>query len=306
MNNATVASIVDAYIASRQLLSDTGMLTRGSQYQTQLYVNDFAAFVGRDKPASAVKTADIASWILASPRYRSSHTKSSACGHVVCCWHWAAEHDLIPAACQLHRPKRLYPSPRPREPMTNEEFRRLWVAVRRCDGHGFRSYPTRDSFRLAILLLRYSGCRTCEMREARWENLDWSRSVIELDQHKTVKVTGQTRLIPIRRHLLRLLRTIYEQRRPRSDGHIFTNSRHVPWTKSSFTVAFRRFARLAGIREEVSAYSIRHNVCVRLIERGRSDREIASVLGHAGVRLISWYGRGVRSNAEFLVGVLER
>ena len=129
---------------------------------------------------------------------------------------------------------------------------------------------------------------------------------MRLAAHKTQRVTGEARLIPLRRHIVRLLRVVYARRPTRGeDGFVFLNSRNVPWTKSSFTVAFRRYARMAGIRPGVTAYSVRHGLCINLIERGRSDRQIADALGQRTTRLVSWYGRQSRGNADYLRRILE-
>jgi site-specific recombinase XerD len=67
-----------------------------------------------------------------------------------------------------------------------------------------------------------------------------------------------------------------------------------------FCKDFRAYARRVGIREEVSAYSLRHGFCCQALERGVGARQIADVLGQATTRQIDWYGRGTRKQVDYL------
>ena len=45
------------------------------------------------------------------------------------------------------------------------------------------------------------------------------------------------------------------------DAYVFLNSRGRPWTKDTFAKIYRRFANMAGVRQEVTAYSTRPLGC---------------------------------------------
>ena len=48
----------------------------------------------------------------------------------------------------------------------------------------------------------------------------------------------------------------------------------------------------------------RHGFCVRAIEAGVGNRQVADAMGHANTRLTDWYGRASTGNAEYLRNVL--
>jgi integrase len=174
-----------------------------------------------------------------------------------------------------------------------------------------RARPSAGPFRRALWFLWESGCRTCEMREMEWESVDWVDGVIRLTKHKTAH-TGNVREIPLTDRALRLLRLMYKFRRPaaaskhpRTKRHpaknvIFLNSRGGAWTKRSFAKKFREFAGLAGIRDNITAYCLRHGFTVEALERGIGNKQIADMLGQASTRYVDWYGRGSREKSAYL------
>jgi integrase/recombinase XerD len=138
------------------------------------------------------------------------------------------------------------------------------------------------------------------MRSLQWRHVDWNASCCRLVVHKTAKITGESRLIGLDPAVLRFLRNLHRQASPPDDAHIFTNARGRPWTRGSFARVFRAYARRAGVREEISGYSIRHMFVTTAIERGIGHRQIADAVGHRGTRLIEWYGRQTRQNGSYL------
>jgi integrase/recombinase XerD len=137
----------------------------------------------------------------------------------------------------------------------------------------------------------------------RWRDVDWDAGVVRLSQHKTAR-TGFDRIIGMDAATVRFLRNIYRQRStpkpPPDDQHVFLNGRDTPLTRGSFARVLRAFARKAGVREEVSAYSIRHLFTVTAIENGIGERQVADQLGHTSTRFVAWYGRQTRANGSYL------
>ncbi len=86
----------------------------------------------------------------------------------------------------------------------------------------------------------------------------------------------------------------------------FPNGQGRPWNRWTFSKLFRRHAKLAGVRAEVSAYSLRHGWCVEALEAGVGERQIADAMGHVSTKFIGWYGRGVRSKIDYLRESMER
>jgi hypothetical protein len=163
----------------------------------------------------------------------------------------------------------------------------------------------RKQFRLAIFFLWESGARTCEMREAKWENVEWDKRVIRLQVHKTARATGADRVIPLNRKVFRLLTWMHRRRLP-GQTHIFINSRGTPYTQDQFSELFRAYARIAGLPPGITAYSIRHSFVSRGLEAGVGERQIADLVGHTKTEMVSWYGRSVKEKTAYLQASLEK
>jgi len=116
--------------------------------------------------------------------------------------------------------------------------------------------------------------------------------------------TRQDAVGAVVRRVLPLLRWLFKRRRE-GQKTIFANTLGKPWTRGVFAKEFRRYADLAGVRKKVSAYCLRHGLTVRLIEAGRSDRQIADVLGQKTTRYIEWYGRTSKSKTAYLNDILD-
>lgn len=93
--------------------------------------------------------------------------------------------------------------------------------------------------------------------------------------------------------------------RTKGQGDVFTNSQGEPWDKDQFARRFAHYRKLAGVRPEVSAYSLRHGFCVRLVEAGATDIAIADLMGNT-VKYVRWYGRGAKNNVDYLRDTADR
>jgi integrase len=314
----TVAQIVQLYLDQIELRSQAGTLSAASRARARYYLGDFSGKFG-ELTVDQCRNGDLTRWLLERPRWKSPATKSDALTAVLNCFRWAAspEERYLPY-CPYSRPKGL-PKPRPRAAFDEAEYRRFMHASRNHPGE--RRRPSSMALRVAIYFLWRSGCRTCEVRNGLWPDVQWENGVIELPHHKTEVATGEDRLIGLDERLLRILRWLHRTRKPDSracaceeakrrpharEDHIFRNGRGGAWTKDSFARLFRTFANRAGIDPKKSAYSLRHGFCVQAITRGLADREIADQMGHASTRQIAWYGRQSRQRAEHLRNIVRR
>ena len=190
--------------------------------------------------------------------------------------------------------------------MKPAEYRKIMSLARQCDGKGRRARPSRHAFRRCLWFLWESGARTCEGREVGWQHVDLDVGVACLQKHKSKKATGEDRVIPLRRVVVRYLTWLWESRKRPASGVIFLNGRGRPWTKGTFSKMFRKYARLAGVREEVTAYCCRHGFTCRALEAGIGERQIADALGHSTTRYVSWYGKSLRGKVDYLRSVVEK
>lgn len=305
----TVEEVVAMYIAAREVERDIGSVGGRTIERLKHYLGTFAKDFRQlgDKQTPRVglvaecASGDLAAWIKLHPEWDSGFTRQDAVASVVACWRWADDEGLVPRAYK--RPKLLGKNLRPRPAITPEEYFAMRNHSRKALTRKGKLRRTRWAFRAALTFLWKTGCRPCEMREAEFDQIDWEKGIITLEENKTAAATGLDRLIPVRR-VLRLLRWLHKHRR-KGQKKIFANTLGRPWTRGVFAKEFRRYADLAGVRKKLSAYCLRHGVTVRLIEDGKSDRQIADVLGQVTTRYVQWYGRTSRTKCDHLNDILD-
>lgn len=290
----TVREVVSFYRDEKRLQFRSGAYSAARLEKTEFYLYSFCEQFG-SLEVSACRNTNLTKWLLGHEEWASPHTKNDAVGAVVGCFRWAVEDrhiDRIP----FTRPKKLWPTPQPRHAIEPEEFTVMLEFARRCNGRGRRAAPSRTAFRLALWFLWETGCRTCEMREIEWPMIDWDCGVARLAKHKTDQ-SGLERVIPLSDRALRLLGWV---KRRSGKLLIFPNGRGRQWTRGTFAKMFRRYADLAGVRKDVSAYCLRHGFTVMGLDNGVGNRQIADVLGHASTRYVDYYGKGTKQKAAYL------
>jgi len=295
----TVRQVIAAYLDQKALDHLAGAFSLKALESARHYLGRFAKDFG-DLPVSQCHKNDLTHWLLKHPEWESTFTRHDAVGRVVTCFYWAE--DELGIVSRYRRPKFVGAPLRPRPAIEPAEYRAMQRYARRARNTR-RMLRTRNVFRAALSFLWRTGARPCEMRTAQWTELDWRREII-VTKNKTEKATGKDRMIPVG-SVMHLLRWLYRRKKP-GQTHIFTNTLGKPWTADRFAKEFRRYANLAGVRQKVSAYCLRHGMCVRLLEKGEGERQIADVLGHESTRYVSWYGRTTRTMADYLNDVIRR
>ena len=297
----SVQQLVDAYLAGKGDEVRLGAFSSKRLDNLQRYLSSYCTRFGT-VAASDCARSDLLGWITDHPEWEATATRRDAVGAVVSCFRWAMEEFDLEIAYK--RPKFLGPPVRPRPALVLSEFRAMRATARTFRTNRGTLGRTRIPFRALLRFLWATGCRPKEARSAMWEDIDWEGGVLVVWEHKTDKKTGAPRVIPIRK-VVALLRFLQAHRRP-GQRTIFANSLGRPWTCDRLAKEFSRYAAIAGVREAVSAYCLRHGLCSRLIEAGCSDRAVADVLGHKDTRYVSWYARSTRTNGEHLNATLAR
>jgi integrase len=309
-DDPTISYVIRLFLESAAARVALGTLKARSLARISETLDDFAAAMG-GRIVRDCKNADLVSWIVAHPQWVSPHTKVTRMGQVVTAFRWADDEGHI-ERCPFKRKSKLWPRLEPRAAILPVEYERMMSLARNCKSvavagprykHARFYTASRRAFRSALYFLWETGARVGEMRCLEWKDVDLENGVAILHEHKTRQATGQARLIALPAGVLRLLRWRFRRQRPRPNQLVFPNGRGQLW-KSSFVKTFRRYARLAGVRDEVSAYSLRHGFVVRLLEAGTGQRQIADVIGHTSTRYIEWYGRTARQNIEYLQKIL--
>lgn len=178
--------------------------------------------------------------------------------------------------------------------------------IRKATGEGNRNRPWTAEERDAVLeaapiqlkaplaLMRYLGVRLGDVRAM--PNGAYRNGMISFRTGKgDVDVT-----VPCPAPLAEIL----DQRLPHQT-HLFCSSSGVPWTEGGFHASLRKLLsklKDAGrIQEGLTPHGLRHSVATDLRELGKTEREIADILGQRTTFAVPTYSRTAdmkRSNAR--------
>ena len=144
----------------------------------------------------------------------------------------------------------------------------------------------KDRIPLAILL--YTGVRRGEALGLRWENLDWKRGVIHIEQAVTFlnnqPVLGETksdagiRTVPFDERLMEILRP-YRQ----ISGFIVGDG-VTPMTERTFTRMWQRIGRTIDLHG-ATPHTFRHTYITLAASSGIDVKTLQSIAGHSDIKM---------------------
>lgn len=299
----SVLAVVESFLEAKRLLARNNLIAPAYFKRLDRHCRDFARHHG-NYPLSACRRSLLQNWILQHPEWQDGATRDDAAKSIVSCFKWAEGEGLI-ERCPFKAPRGVWAPAEPRRPIAPEQYRQLMRFARESNGRGRRARPGRVHFRLICWFLWETGARTGEARALKWSDVDLQKGAAFLQEHKTKKKVGGARVVPLSPRVVRVLGFLYTHRRE-DRPHVFLNSRGRAWTRANLGRRFRVYARLAGLPEDVSAYSLRHGFVVSALEAGCGDRAIADVIGQSSTRYVSWYGSGARHNLDYLKNTVRR
>lgn len=190
-------------------------------------------------------------------------------------------------------PSELIPSPRLGRPLPRVLGKSDAVALIEAPT-GETPHALRDAAMLELLYA--TGLRVSELVNLKISELDLDRGV--------VRVTGKgskTRLVPVGEHAIARLNRYMEVGRTgfldratkrglrRLPAEVFITSRGRRMTRQGFWKNLKRYARAAGVGEDVSPHKLRHSFASHLLEGGADLRAVQSMLGHADLATTQIY-----------------
>lgn len=167
-----------------------------------------------------------------------------------------------------------------------EDIKKLLTIINREDSTGKRDYAI-------ILLLTQLGLRISDIRNLKFENIDWAHKKIRLNMVKT----GHLLELPLPDEVGWAIIDYIKNGRPKTDStHVFVRAR-APYiafsSNNNFMKALRRYMKLAGIDivkdQHMGAHSLRSSVAKGMLEKGIPLPVISSVLGHENPASTSHY-----------------
>jgi integrase/recombinase XerD len=185
------------------------------------------------------------------------------------------------------------------KPLTEDEIDLLFGAIT-----GEDSFARRD--RALIEFLYATGARISEACGASLGDLDMDDSLVRL-----LGKGNKERIVPFGRSASNALadwldeggRAMLVPHRWRSRDHadaIFLGVHGTRLTRQAAFQIVRKYARLAGIKSDVSPHSLRHSCATHMLVHGADLRIVQEMLGHASVSTTQVY---TKVDDELLVSV---
>ncbi|OFW57138.1 MAG: hypothetical protein A2133_08870 [Actinobacteria bacterium RBG_16_64_13] len=136
-----------------------------------------------------------------------------------------------------------------------------------------------------------AGLRASEAVGLRLQDID-----LDVGFVRTVGKGDKERVVPVGRKAVEALRTYYQRGRPFLGGagtlkapELFLNNRGRRLSRQGLHLIVKRYARQAGLPEDVSAHTLRHSFATHLLEGGADLRAVQEMLGHADLSTTQIY-----------------
>jgi integrase len=130
-----------------------------------------------------------------------------------------------------------------------------------------------------------TGLRSGELLSLKWNQIDLVQGFIHLKNRSdfTLKNRRQ-RIVPVGDIVKNILTQI-----PRHSDFVFSDPSGRPYRVGSVSAKFKRFARKAGLTEEIHFHCLRHTNGSCLIDCGSPISHVQRILGHSSVRVTEIY-----------------
>lgn len=143
--------------------------------------------------------------------------------------------------------------------------------------------------RAMLELLYATGLRASELVSLGAGDVDF-----EVGYLKAFGKGSKERVVPLGEAALGSLRTYLEEARPvflkgRTSHDLFVTRLGSGMTRQCFWKIIKKYARLAGIKKNISPHVLRHSFATHLLEHGADLRSVQTMLGHADIATTQIY-----------------
>ena len=168
---------------------------------------------------------------------------------------------------------------------TNDEIKKIIDQIDRNSIHGKRAYA------MIILATRY-GLRSGDVVNLKFENIDWEKNIISIEQKKT-KCAIELPLLPeVGNAILDYLK---HGRRESNLPYVFLNIKGpvTSITNGAFYNTLKYYINLAGIenlsKRKHGPHALRHSLASEMMNNGEELTTISAVLGHRSTQITTVY-----------------
>lgn len=168
--------------------------------------------------------------------------------------------------------------------LSTDEINKTIKAIDTSAKFGKRDYAI-------ILLLAKLGLRFSDIKNLKFENINWQMNIINVVQHKTKKIVT----LPLLENIGTAIIDYIKNERPNvASKYIFLNSSNINFSeKESFNHVVKKYLKLANIdiseRKYIGTYSLRHSLASSLLQKRVPLSTISAILGHSDINNTAIY-----------------
>ncbi|MEM2916624.1 MAG: tyrosine-type recombinase/integrase [Candidatus Woesearchaeota archaeon] len=150
--------------------------------------------------------------------------------------------------------------------------------------------------KLVIMFLYYAGLRLDEVRNLKWEDVDFDREIIHL---KTAK-GDKERIVFLHKKLIDMLK-MYGTK---EEGPIFVSQREGKYNKRTIQQIVKFASKKVGIKKKITPRTLRHSFATHLLESGADIRYTQQLLGHKDLKTTQIYTHVANKDIKKLANLL--
>ena len=142
-----------------------------------------------------------------------------------------------------------------------------------------------------FMLLTNLGLRFSDVKNLKFEDVDWKMNILNITQNKTKKIVT----LPLLNDVGVAIINYIKKGRPNVDSkYIFLNKKNEKFSaKSNFYYVFQKYLKLANIdtsnKKYIGTYSLRHSLASTLLQNRVPLSTISSILGHTDINNTAIY-----------------
>jgi len=174
--------------------------------------------------------------------------------------------------------------------------RKLPVVLSRGENQKLFEVTTNIRHKVVLELLYYAGLRISEVRNLRWQYMDFERALIHIKKAKG----EEERVVFLHKRLKRLLMDYGI----RKSGFVLISERGRKYSERTIQLIVKNAAKKARTKKKVTPHTLRHNFAAHLLEAGADIRYIQQLLGHKSLRTTQIYTHVASKDIKKLANLL--
>ena len=167
---------------------------------------------------------------------------------------------------------------------STDEIRKILNSINTNTKVGKRDYAI-------FMLLTHLGLRFSDVKNLKFENIDWQMNILNITQSKTGKIVT----LPLLDNVGSAIIDYIKNGRPNVDSkYIFLNKKDESFSSQfGFYHIFKKYLKLANIdisnKKYIGTYSLRHSLATTLLQNRTPLSTISGILGHTDMNNTAIY-----------------